>query len=197
MLFIYVFHSGPFCAPSGIIIIFWWYKKSLGLQLLFVQCLKNRFSTTNTQGFARVVCYFYFGASCCDWVHAMNPLLLCALLSPSSLSSLWSAKWPFICTALVSYTSLILNGIRTHSELRSVWKLSHYLNAYFSLVVIVFFSCYKIPVNFNCPGGLVVMNLPANAEGMGSTPGRGRSHMPSCPATREARTRRSLHTALV
>ena len=28
------------------------------------------------------------------------------------------------------------------------------------------------------PGGLVVKNLPANAEDMGSLPGLGRSHMP-------------------
>ena len=30
----------------------------------------------------------------------------------------------------------------------------------------------------NCPGGLVVENLPCNAGDTGSIPGRGRSHMP-------------------
>ena len=67
-----------------------------------------------------------------------------------------------------------------------------------SLVVIVFFSCYKNICNINCPGGLVVKNQPVNAEGTGSTPGRGRSHTPwsPCSATREASTRSSLHTAI-
>ena len=30
------------------------------------------------------------------------------------------------------------------------------------------------------PGGSMVKNLPANAGGMGSIPGAGRSHMPMC-----------------
>lgn len=51
MPFICVFHSGPFCAPSGGTIVSD-DTKSLGLQLLHVQCLKNRSSTTNTQGSA-------------------------------------------------------------------------------------------------------------------------------------------------
>lgn len=49
MPFICVVHSGPFCAPSGGTIVSD-DTKSLGLQLLHVQCLKNRSSTANTQG---------------------------------------------------------------------------------------------------------------------------------------------------
>ena len=63
------------------------------------------------------------------------------------------------------------------------------------------------------PGGAVVKNLPANAGGMGSSPGLGRSHMPRsswahepqllslrvwslCSTTREAAIVRGPHTAM-
>lgn len=67
---------------------FWWYKKSLGLQLLLVQCLKNRSSTTNTQGSAPCSLLLLFWCQLL-WLRTCNESIaaLCALLSPSSLSS--------------------------------------------------------------------------------------------------------------
>lgn len=69
LIYTFVFFVCPTCGPSvyavhlciplwSILCSIWWhncfwgYKKSLGLQLLHVQCLKNRSSTTNTQGSA-------------------------------------------------------------------------------------------------------------------------------------------------
>lgn len=101
---------------------FWWYKKPLGLQLLHVQCLKNRSSTTNTQGSAlySFVIFILVPVAVTEYTQWIHCCVTCTPI-PSSLCSV-VRKWPFICTALAFYTSLILGGIRTHSELRSAWK---------------------------------------------------------------------------
>lgn len=117
---------------------FWWYKKSLGLQLLHVQCSKNRSSTTSTQGSAlhSFVIFILVPAASTEDMQWIHHCVMCT--SITLFPVLWSVKWPLICTTLVSYTSLILDGIRTHSELRSAWKTVPLPQRLF------LFSCYSI-----------------------------------------------------
>lgn len=77
--------------------------------------------------------HFYFGANSYYWVQA-----------------LWVSCHPLHCVRKNFLYSMISDGIRIHSGLRSTWKIrSHYFNAYFSLAICPVFLLQKYPLQSN------------------------------------------------
>lgn len=129
---------------------FWWYKKPLGLQLLHVRCLKNRSSTTNTQGSAlhSFVIFILVPVAVTEytqWIHC------CVTCTPITLFPVLCGLRMTFHLHCTSFLYLFDSGWNQNTFwIKKCLKNCPITSMPISLVVIVFFSCYKNICNVNC-----------------------------------------------
>ena len=85
---------------------------------------------------------------------------------------MWSLQIGNVTTVICHISCLQKSSLATKSK--SLLLILYLINLFISFIELI--AIKTILPGF--PGGLVVKNLPANAEDLGLIPGPGRSHMP-------------------